>query len=663
MTISVAERLLGQAKVLVDKGFRVFPLEIDKKTPAHPAWQEHATTNPEIVEAMWRDPLGEVVPYNIGIATGNGITVLDVDVKKGKNGLQALDDLVSFYDLDDQTFTVRTASGGFHLYYNSQNLSLRNSASRVGEGLDVRSEGGYVVGPGSSINGEFYSIEKDLQVKNIAIWFANLCGEKPRKERPTSSETSLPIDLDTPEAIKRAISWLETDAPEAVSGSGGDAATYFAACGVKDFGISEIECLSLLLEHYNPAKCSPPWDDKELEQKVANAYRYGNMPIGAFNAAAEFDLEVLEEGTQKAEETKQKKPRHTFVKGYESKNLVDFSGQEYLIEGLLEVSAVLCLYGPSNVGKTFVMLDMALHVASGRPWNGRDTKKGAVVYVAAEGTRGIHKRIASWEKHHGVDMRDVWFSSRPSPIDLLSEDGDTDSFIKAVNEEATSWGDGVKPSLIVIDTLSRALAGGDENSSVDMGAFIKHIDKIKSATGAHIAIVHHSGKDVARGMRGWSGMRAAIDTEMEVGEGVLSVTKQRDCEVLEDQPFVLSDVILGTDLKGKTIKSAVAIYGAAAEMDGEGEIELTDREVDWFSILRDGVAAMAEETGRDFDGFKISAKAASVLFEQADAQAKGVEGRVKPLVRSTVLERMRALTKKGVLRKLDRNQWVIQMSR
>lgn len=653
---NLAEDLLNHALALAKRGFKVFPLEIDGNKPAHEGWQEQATTDPAEIRALWTDPFGQMIPFNTGVATGQGLTVVDVDTKSDRPGLESLDELVTFLGLDDDTFTVRTRSGGLHLYFKSDGLALRNSASKVRPAIDIRSEGGYVVAPGSSIGGKAYKLERDRPLKPIAPWFAELCGRKTPK-----GESSEPlVELDTPEAIDAAVRWLQTEAPTTVADSGnGDHTAYKVACRVKDFGISEGECLGLILSHYDEERCYPPQGSTVWEKKVENAYQHGQNPPGVKHPMADFEIEVLEKPESAA--PKPKAQRHVFVKGYQSETLLASFADDFLVDDLLECHAVSCLYGPSSVGKTFIMLDLALHVASGRPWNGHETRKGAVIYVAAEGTRGIHKRIAAWSKHHGVDLRDVWFSSRPSPIDLLSADGDTNSFIEAAMVECAAWGEAVKPALIVIDTLSRALAGGDENSSVDMGAFVKHIDRIKTATGAHVSIVHHSGKDAARGMRGWSGMRAAIDTEMEVQKsGVLSTNKQRDGEELDDQEFMLQTIELGADRRGKPIKSAVAVYGAAVEMMEPPELEGAQKT--WFLDLEQGVSEMAEEQGLPVNEFKFGWQQAELIWREKRKKtvfAHGQKEGVAKSPRQAVLYRLQNLAKNRVLREVERNQWVI----
>ena len=111
--------------------------------------------------------------------------------------------------------------------------------------------------------------------------------------------------------------------------------------------------------------------------------------------------------------------------------------------------------------------------------------------------------------------------------------------------------------MIVVDTLSRAMAGGDENGPTDMTAFIANLDALRNATGAHIMIVHHSGKDTAKGARGHSSLRAATDTEVELEvDGKIrtaTATKQRDLEPQEPIVFQLKVHELGRDEDGDAV--------------------------------------------------------------------------------------------------------------
>src|SRR5690606_23284637 len=104
---------------------------------------------------------------------------------------------------------------------------------------------------------------------------------------------------------------------------------------------------------------------------------------------------------------------------------------------------------------------------------------------------------------------------------------------------------GLPPGIIVVDTLARAIAGGDDNSSVDMGVFVNNCGAVQEATGATVLIVHHSGKDAAKGARGHSSLQAATDTEIEIKDEALTVTKQRDMGKDESFKFKLRVVEIG----------------------------------------------------------------------------------------------------------------------
>ena len=229
----------------------------------------------------------------------------------------------------------------------------------------------------------------------------------------------------------------------------------------------------------------------------------------------------------------------------------------YIIKGVLDMGAMSVVYGPSNSGKTFFALDLAYHVAIGAAWRGRRIRQAAVLYLAAEGGRGVKNRFVALKQSHGI--LDVPMALRRAGLDLLHGQADLQHIVNLVAEVKARLPDG--PVLVVIDTLSRIMAGGDENNAADMTALIRNIDAIRETTQAHVMLVHHTGKDTARGARGHSSLRAATDTEVEVGNEngarAAQVTKQRDNAGGETFPFNLKNVTLGVDQDGDEITSCV----------------------------------------------------------------------------------------------------------
>ena len=238
------------------------------------------------------------------------------------------------------------------------------------------------------------------------------------------------------------------------------------------------------------------------------------------------------------------------------------------VEGLLTDGAMSVVYGESNSGKTFWASDLAMPVAAGKPWRGRDIRQGAVVYCALEGGHGIRNRVAAWRHHHGMEDARIPFAVVPVQINMLDPTADAENVIATIKHAAEIME--IPARLVVFDTLSRALSGGNENAPDDMGALVMNGDRVRHETGAHTLWVHHSGKDQARGARGHSLLRAATDTEIEIidngGLRSATVVKQRDLEGGQVFNFRLEAIALGQNARGKDVTSCVAI-----EADGLGQ--------------------------------------------------------------------------------------------
>tara|TARA_R110000744_G_scaffold69926_3_gene141720 strand:+ start:635 stop:2776 length:2142 start_codon:yes stop_codon:yes gene_type:complete len=262
---------LKYATALDKKGFRIFPLESNKKTPSSVGWQAQAVVGSTHHWANGED-------FNIGVATGAGLLVVDIDMKNGVDGEAAWAAL----GLDESEFQVRTPSGGRHLYY-STTADVKNSASKVADGVDVRGVGGYVVGPGSEVDGLYAIINKGAEMLFAPDALLELCKKKKKAPKMDGLDAE---KLDTVEHLAEAAEYLRV-ADESVEGAGGDHTAFATACRVRGMGVSEGECLDLMLGEWN-TRCAPPWSGDELEVKVRNAYAYAEGPIGGDTAEAQF---------------------------------------------------------------------------------------------------------------------------------------------------------------------------------------------------------------------------------------------------------------------------------------------------------------------------------------------------------------------------------------
>lgn len=418
------------------------------------------------------------------------------------------------------------------------------------------------------------------------------------------------------------------------------------------------------------------WQDGENDPRLVEAdwrrmkppYRIGAERIyrlaaetsnGGFDRAEQwFDEKIAAEQTPFSKTSEAfLGPNGAGVGGAEGRyNFEDFgaaadkalhSGGVPLIKGLLDQGAMSILYGDSNVGKTFVAMDLAYHVATGKPYGGMKTAGGLVVYVASEGGLAARKRLAALRNKYGGE--NVAFLLLAYPLNLRDVKADIGPFIEAVRAIRSERG---PVALVVLDTLSRVMAGGDENSSVDMGALVRHFDAIRAGVGSHLMVVHHTGKDKARGARGHSLLRAATDTELEVAEGVISVTKQRDQDKAWSAAFTLASVVLGVDGDGDPVTSCTVALDLRP--DRTRKADLTEEEKRVHEALR---KALDVQDGTDEEGAKVGQQGASAA---AIAEAYGMT--YDDVSRNKLRFHLRNMLLKGAIRKVGKRDFADNMS-
>lgn len=241
-----------------------------------------------------------------------------------------------------------------------------------------------------------------------------------------------------------------------------------------------------------------------------------------------------------------------------------YTPPDELVQGVLTAGDGSVIYGDSNSGKTYFVIDMACAVARGVEWMGRKTEPGLVVYLAAESPASVRGRLQAYQRHHGVKVPN--FAIVQSPIDLFDGDADTNKVIKLVRMLEAKCGQPVR--LIIGDTLARLSAGANENAGQDMGLVVRRFDRIRTECKAHFLLIHHSGKTVAAGARGWSGIRAAVDTEIEITDSpagkCCEITKQRDLPTKGERiGFRLDVVTLGITKWGAAATSCVVVAADA----------------------------------------------------------------------------------------------------
>ncbi len=226
---------------------------------------------------------------------------------------------------------------------------------------------------------------------------------------------------------------------------------------------------------------------------------------------------------------------------------------EWLIRGVLPTRGIAAIYGASGSGKSFLVLDAIGAIAAGADWFGSKVRQVPVVYLALEGQAGTRQRVQAWEKGHGNRLGDNFRVILDQFA--LNSDADVDALAKRIGGASMTGG------VIVIDTLNQAAPEADENSSQDMGRLVKNAKRLQEITGGVVLLIHHTGKDAGRGLRGHSSLAAALDAAIEVTKTTAgrqwTLTKSKDGVDGEGRGFRLDVVPLGVDRDGQPISSCI----------------------------------------------------------------------------------------------------------
>jgi hypothetical protein len=248
-----------------------------------------------------------------------------------------------------------------------------------------------------------------------------------------------------------------------------------------------------------------------------------------------------------------------------------------LFKHFMNAETVNVLFGPSGSGKSFLTLDMAMHLAAGKDWAGFKCKrKMAVLYICTESGASFGKRAVAARSRVGVkagtSLKEHPFAYYPAHVDLLNNKDHLKLIAKLITDlEAKS---GYKCGLVIVDTLSAAFGGGNENSE-DMTKFVNNMSSIKFNRKVAVMVVHHTGKDESAGARGHSSLKGNIDTEIQVkaekrGEKwyrSFSSTKQKDDETGQQKRFGLNIVELAKDEDGDPITTCSVVVEGETEFD------------------------------------------------------------------------------------------------
>lgn len=217
------------------------------------------------------------------------------------------------------------------------------------------------------------------------------------------------------------------------------------------------------------------------------------------------------------------------------------------LKGVFPETGIGAIYGPSASGKSFLGLDLGISIALGDAWFGHRSYAAPVTYIMLEGEGALRNRVQAWEEQNQKQVPSG-FMAMAQPFELADS-----TQVEELGALVPSGG------VIIIDTLNRAAPGLDENSSQDMGQVIAGMKRLQEITGGLVIVVHHTGKDASKGLRGHSSLHAALDGAIEVERNAnsrcWSAAKVKDGEDGKQVPFKLHVIDLGRDSDGDAITS------------------------------------------------------------------------------------------------------------
>lgn len=571
MTV-IGKTALNYAAVL---GWAVFPLAPRSKIPATAHGCKDASKELINIAEWWNNQPDR----NIGLATGqnSGCWVLDVD---GEDGRQDLEALIAKHGELPITPVQKTANGRHYFWAWPESVEIRNTGKLIRHtapeggkagGLETRGNGGYVVlapslHPDTGLPYEWLVRPSQTPLAQAPQWLIDFVTAKPEKLSGIAKMPTIAHNFSASGGIvsRRWAEKMIAECSDAVRGAGegsrnnqlnisalrighcvpvfigqSDAINALHAAGLAA-GLPSSETMATIASGLAKGMAEP-FREATAEQieayKAAKLAAEGRTAPQAAATGESFDPETGE--IIEAEQPTLEKPSKFSLVNFD--DIISRKPPEWVIDKVFPEKSFGVIYGAPKKGKSFVALDMALCVASGLPWHGHEVRQGNVLYIVGEGLGGLGKRLKAWKAHNQPE-RQIPFYGLTVRVNMRAPE-DVAEILKAINAVGTDF------SLIIIDTVARALLGGDENSATDIGEFIANCDTIKDATGAAVIGVHHTGKDEERGMRGSSAMLGGVDTCILVKRTdnnlIVKMEEQKDAEPIDDMAFEMVKINTG----------------------------------------------------------------------------------------------------------------------
>lgn len=499
------------AQWLAEKGFHVVPLIEGGKIPKDKGWQEIASSCPDTVYKLWSTPDEESQPWNVGVV-GKDHIILDVDVPGESHQIDGLQSLAGL-GWQGRTWTVKTPTGGLHLYFKKP-AGRDYSQTDLAPGINVRSTGGYVVGP--------FSETKYIPGKQAAGKY-RLIDQTPPAELPECiafaltpagssarfNEASYSGQWDHPHSVEWCWRYIHEWSPKASKGVRGRTGLEIAHV-LGDRAISKPTAL-VMLQEWHASKCDPPDDDENQMESVLNsAYSNRQKPFGSDCAHDYLEaVELPRSVDPPAQQPLAQRPFEQRVRKSRVRCAADIANIPripWLVKGKLIRGAITGLVSPPGVGKSTLTLQWACALAIGDgAFTGltqlQDAPPTNSLVVGIEDTAEVmESRLAAMCTAFGLDFEDIadrvhlYSGLSDGPLTLLAKK-DRRSMLGIAEDLARlqAYVHAHKIDCVFVDPLVE-VHDGEENDNGEMRRVMAALRSLASTTGAAVVVVHHTRK-------------------------------------------------------------------------------------------------------------------------------------------------------------------------
>jgi hypothetical protein len=527
------------------------------KSPRDGAWQARKYDSRGVIDDAKRTGI------NVGVRLAADWLVIDVDPRNFPEGRDSLAELVAATGLELANAPHTCTGGGGHHYWfrKPAGVTLLDSLEAY-PGVEFKSLGRQVVAAGSlHPNGTRYELDDFAPpVASAPPAPLPLIEMARRPQRAATASSNCEAGELTPQLLAETLEQLDP----CDFGEHGEWLNLMMACHHATAGEAREEFIEWSTQDPKYADdgwiIGRRWDslhvDRGGERSITVKYLHKVLQDHGGQVARPDAADDFETWTADAVSHDGERWRFLSVEELEA-----LPPPSWLVPELLTEGSLAAIFGQPESFKSFLALDISLSIAAHMPWHGRQVPHGGVLYIAGEGAPGLGKRVRAWRTQRQAHDRKLSFQLMRDEINLAGErDSDVRDFVGAVKQRLGSL------RLIVIDTLNQTAAGADENSAKDMGRYAASMKRLRDATGATVMVVHHSGKDLSKGMRGSNALLAAMDTTVEVERPsdapsiIVSVRKQKDADRGSPMRFNLDRVGDSLVLKATVIADAAADF-------------------------------------------------------------------------------------------------------